>query len=75
MLKNKYRGITYPHMLDNKLVRWFWKKFMCKREMHLFDEVWSPAQISVGLPACHYLYCDACGLSVHIESFEEELIP
>jgi len=47
---------------------------MCPRGIHLLDEVL--------LPACtpgrdyerknwsHYLYCDACGLTVHIAEIE-----
>ncbi len=58
-----YRGITYFPILDNRPVQWLWKKLFCPREWHLFDECLSFA---------HYLYCDACGLSVHIDGFEEE---
>lgn len=59
----KYRGITYPKIFDNKLSRSLWKRFLCPRNIHLFDEVLSEE---------HYLHCDACGLDVHILGFEEE---
>ena len=66
--KRNYRGIT--HIISNlpgklfDIALSFWKRFLCKRNMHLFDEVWSPEE--------HTLYCDACGLTVHIEKIEEE---
>jgi len=59
---NEYRGITYPKFLRGKIVHWLWKRFMCGRNRHLFDEVWSLDD--------HYLYCDACGLEVHIKAFK-----
>lgn len=50
--KNKYVGISYPKLFQNKLVQRLWGKFMCPKGRHLLDEVWSPGD--------HYLYCDAC---------------
>jgi len=52
-------GITYPHFLDNKLSRWFWKRIMCPRGIHLLDECQS---IEI-----HCLFCDACDLEIPIE--------
>jgi len=43
---------------------------MCKREMHLWDEV-----LSGGCPWEHYLVCDACGLMVNIESIDDRYVP
>ena len=48
-----YRGISYP-----KIFGWFWGKWLCRREYHIFDEVRSDAD--------HYLVCDCCELEVHI---------
>jgi len=60
---SKYRGITYPRIMGNRFVRWFFRRFMCPREIHMFDECWSLDD--------HCLVCDACDLSVHIARFEE----
>lgn len=60
----KYRGITYFRFLDNKFFWWLFKKYFCKRNIHLFDECESDEH--------HYLSCDACGLEVHIEKIVEE---
>lgn len=62
---NNYVGITYPRFLGWRvwtkyICRW-WKRFLCSRNIHLFDEVWSHA---------HYLNCDACDLMVHIALIE-----
>ena len=56
--KPTYRGMTHPE--KNLKI---WKKKYCSKEMHLFDEVWSEGE--------HYLYCDACGLEVHIKEIKE----
>ncbi len=68
--RTKYTGITYPKILANKLAQKLWKWFMCKDGKHLFDEVLS----YWGEPSDpqHYLYCDACGLDVHISSITSE---
>lgn len=65
-----YRKITYPRILDNRITHWFWKRIMCARGHHLFDEVLS-TMVSEGedfeQPGWgHYLYCDACGLDITI---------
>ena len=59
----KYRGITYFPIFDDEFIQWLWKLVCCPREWHLFDEVEGEE---------HYLYCDACGLYVYIDRFEEE---
>lgn len=54
----KYRGITYPAILDYDCARAIWKRLFCPTEWHLFDEVETFID--------HYLYCDACNLVVEI---------
>ncbi len=61
---NNYRGITYFKFLDNRFSHWLFKKYFCGKNIHLFDECESLDD--------HTLYCDACGLTVNIESIEEE---
>ena len=61
---NNYRGITYFKFMDNRFFHWLFKKYFCKREIHLFDECESLDD--------HNLYCDACGLTVEIASIKEE---
>lgn len=67
-MKCKYHGITHfsipfiPRVGDN----WFtklWEKHLCKRGLHLLDEVWSIDE--------HILVCDICELEVHIEKIVE----
>jgi hypothetical protein len=60
----KYHGITY--LLPLKLLP-LWKLILCRRNVHVFDEVvssWNEGE--------HYLVCDACELIVNIESIEED---
>lgn len=61
---SRYRGITHalPRFLLNP-----WKKFMCKKDVHVFDEV-------ISIPREHYLICDACGLIVNIENIDESWV-
>jgi hypothetical protein len=51
---------------------WLWRKAFCRRNMHLFDEVWSP----YGEPEwpAHYLACDACGLMVIIKKIDKQYL-
>lgn len=56
---SNYIGITYRRIFGLRIIKWFWKIFNCKREMHLWDEVTSPDN--------HYLYCDACGKMLFID--------
>ena len=67
---NKYRGITYPKFLRGRIVHRLWKRFMCPRNRHLFDEVWSPSSVEY-VADDHYLYCDACELEIHIKKIIE----
>ena len=59
MKNTTYYGITYP--LPKFLQQdWFydlWKKHICSRGYHLFDEC---------LGGEHFLYCDACSLTIPI---------
>lgn len=66
MAESRWRGITHPARWQWSL--WLWRKFMCPREMHCFDEVLS----SGGGPYDHYLSCDACGLMVLIHSIDAQ---
>jgi len=71
-VKQKYHGITYPPSLS--WVRRIWKRLMCPRGIHLLDEVLSsactPGRDYERKNWSHYLYCDACGLTVHIAEIE-----
>lgn len=62
---NRYVGLTYPRFLGWKiwrdLIARLWKKFLCPRHIHMFDEVASSE---------HYLVCDVCNLAVHIALIE-----
>lgn len=62
--KADWQGITYPEVLQNDESLKVWKRQNCKRGMHLFDEYSSSGE--------HKLYCDACGLTVHIAGIETE---
>lgn len=57
-----YHHISYPKIYDFALYRWFRRKTYCRIGYHLLDEV---------LSKDHYLFCDACGLKVHIDRIEE----
>lgn len=54
---SRYVGLTYPRLFQNRLARAVWRRFLCPRKMHLFDECASSE---------HTLECDACELRVHI---------
>lgn len=63
----KYRGITYlSWLLCHNWILWLWKKLLCPRHIHLFDETESLED--------HYLHCDACEFGVNIESFDDEYV-
>lgn len=64
-MKYKYRGISYPSFLSNTFILWFWRRFMCPRNYHLFDEVESDK---------HYLVCDCCQLMIYIESINDKYV-
>ena len=61
---SRYRGITYFKFLQNRFFRWLFKKYFCKRDIHLLDECESDKD--------HYLSCDACQLEIHIEKIVED---
>lgn len=72
-MSSRYVGITYPMFF----FRWewqyrLWKRFMCRRHMHLFDECLSSPDDNGKLP--HVLVCDACQLEVHIERIDETYV-
>lgn len=60
-----FHGITHP------VPMWLlplWRRFMCPRNYHLFDEVESMG----GTPGQeNYLSCDGCGLEVHINRIDD----
>ena len=62
----KYYGITYPSIFRFKIIRYFWRHFLCRRNIHCFDEVLSGAR-----PWCHYLVCDCCQLIIDIDKIDE----
>jgi len=63
--KHPWIGMTYPSFIGWKVFRWFtyrlWKRFLCPKGIHLFDEM---------LSSEHVLVCDACNLQVHIAFVE-----
>lgn len=63
MSQSKYRGISYPRFLQFDWLLSIWKRLMCSKEYHLFNEC---------LSMKHYLYCDACGLTIYIDNIKEE---
>jgi hypothetical protein len=72
IIKNKYYGIThfiYP-LFQYDIIYKFWKRFFCKRNLHLLDEVLSYCEISPK----HYLVCDACGLIIYIDYIDTQYI-
>lgn len=59
--KMKLICITYPHFLSK--FYYLWKKLLCKRGFHLFDEVLSNGSGQW----VRSLVCDACGLEIEIK--------
>lgn len=66
-LAPKYYGITYPSILRSRLIRSLWKRYYCKRNIHLFDEC-----LSVGYPWHHFLVCDCCQLMIYIDRIDDK---
>jgi hypothetical protein len=58
-----YKG--YTHFPFPLFVLPLWKRIMCAKEMHLWDEVATSER--------NYLICDACGIQVDIQAIEKEL--
>lgn len=46
-----------------------WRRLLCPRAWHAFDEVYSPSS-----PEPRYLSCDACGLMVVISRVETKWV-
>lgn len=64
-----YRGIHYPyppHFGWPRGFYWFWRKWLCKKEMHLWSEVCSSGDPEQP----HYLVCDACQLMVIVHKID-----
>jgi hypothetical protein len=64
-IRMKYFGISYPIWFQFDLMMRFWKRIMCRRNWHLFDEVLSEQ---------HYLVCDACQLMVYMGKVETKYV-
>jgi len=58
-MNRKTFEVTYPKIFQNRFTWAVWRKMFCVNGFHLFDEVWSAAD--------HYLYCDACDLSIDVK--------
>lgn len=73
MMPFEYRGFTYPTLFGWKPLRWLWRRTLCPRQIHQFDECLS----SIQHPDFeyrrldHYLVCDACRVTVRISSIED----
>lgn len=59
--RRHYHGITYLFPFQWEWLQNLWKKFLCSRGYHLLDECLSDD---------HYLFCDACDMSIFIEKIE-----
>lgn len=69
--EHDYRGITYGSFLIRwRWQYWLWRKLMCRKNIHLLDEVLS----SSGDPWPHYLVCDACQLMIHVDRFDDTYV-
>lgn len=67
---SNYRGITHGLPTWSWLL-WTWRKLLCARDIHMFDEV-SSAGDEEGWN--HYLSCDACNLMVEIGRISDEYV-
>ena len=70
IMGHEWLGISYPipeflQRLD--FIYWLWKRIMCKRGYHLFDEV-------INSDGEHYLVCDACQLILHIAKVDKDYV-
>ena len=67
LYKDKYYGLTHLFFWTSKnFIYNLWEKYLCKKGIHLLDEVWSDSG--------HFLVCDACNLMVNIESIDDEYV-
>ena len=61
----KYFGIT--HFLPEwNWIHYLWRRFLCVRNCHCFDEVYSGGE--------HYLSCDVCELVVFISFIDTTFV-
>lgn len=65
-----YHGIT--HHVPQRMLP-LWRRVMCSRGWHAWDEVWRPA-LPAGEGSSHDLSCDACGLVVEIASIDDQYV-
>ena len=77
VMERAYHGISYPlcyWLMGKEWVFWAWRRFMCPRGFHLFDEVvkWGGDD---GNLYSHFLHCNACGLTVYIKSIVKGVVP
>jgi len=63
---SKYFGIS--HFVPLFLLP-LWRKLLCKKGYHVWDEVWS-----TGNDSGHYLVCDACELMVIIDKIDTRYV-
>ena len=66
-MKEKCYGITYPCpvFLQKDWCWKLWAKVMCPKGWHLLDEVMSLNN--------HYLFCDACEISIPLAGEKDDL--
>ena len=65
----EYHGLT--HLPVPEFLYGLWKRFLCRRNIHLLDEVMGTGSDPVtGSDWNHYLVCDACQLMVGIKSID-----
>lgn len=65
-MNDKWYGVTHyvpVRSIRDNIFTFLWKKLLCHRGWHLFDECMSLDH--------HDLHCDACGLTVPIEHKEK----
>ena len=55
----KYIGLTYPSVLCKPFILKLWRRYLCWRKNHLFDEVFTSR-------CMHYLVCDACQYAIEL---------
>lgn len=53
-----YNGYTHFWPFNGKYFFKLWKRFLCKRGIHLWDEVYTGWE--------HYMICDACEEIIYI---------
>ena len=69
----KVRGLSAYFGITHGVPMWalgLWRRWLCVRNVHAFDEVAS----SGNGPGVNRLVCDACQLTVNIESIDTTLV-